>query len=224
MALVFSFIFSVAEIAVGDLHGKAMAAAQPLKLAAVESVWETERGAPFYMLLIPDEAKERNMVEAFGIPKFLSWLVYDNWDAEIKGLKEWPTRDRPPVSLVFWAFRLMVGLGFLFALLTLIGMFLRKKMESKPLYLKTMICAIPLPYIAIELGWMVTEVGRQPWIVYGVMKTSEAVSPIAAHQVLVSLIAFIVLYSLLGLTAFVLMIRELRKGPIPLAATNTNVR
>jgi cytochrome d ubiquinol oxidase subunit I len=219
LALVFSFIFSIAEIVVGDYHGKLMAAAQPAKLAAVESIWETEKGAPFYMLLIPDQAKERNVVEAFGIPKFLSWLVYEKWDAEIKGLKEWPKDERPSVTLVFWAFRLMVGLGFLFALLTLIGMFLRKKIDSQPLFLKIMLCAIPLPYLSSELGWLVTEGGRQPWIVYGVMKTSEAVSPIVGHQVLVSLIAFVALYSLLGLTAFALMIREIRKGPAPVAKT-----
>ena len=219
MALVFAFIFSVLQIFVGDYHGKLMAAAQPTKLAAVESIWETEKGAPFYLLVIPDAARERNAVEAFGIPKFLSWLVYDNWDAEIQGLKEWPLDERPPVSPVFWSFRLMVGLGFLFALLTLIGMLLRKKVESKTWYLRIMMYSIPLPYIAAQLGWLVTEVGRQPWIVYGVMKTSQAVSPIAGHQVLVSLIAFIVLYSLLGLAAFVLMIKEIRKGPAPLADT-----
>ena len=219
IALVFSFIISVAEVVVGDLHGKVMAATQPTKLAAVESIWETQRAVPFHMLLIPDPANERNSVEALAIPKFLSWMVYDHWDAEIKGLKEWPKEDRPPVSLVFWSFRLMVGFGFLFVLLTLIGMFLRNKLESRPWYLKIMMYAIPLPYIAAELGWVVTEVGRQPWIVYGVMKTADAHSPIEAPQVLVSLIAFIVLYSLLGLAAFVLMIKEARKGPAALAET-----
>ncbi|MBI4965670.1 MAG: cytochrome ubiquinol oxidase subunit I [Desulfomonile tiedjei] len=220
MALVFSFIFSFAEIVVGDLQGRKMAVAQPSKLAAVESIWETQRGAPFYMLLIPDEARERNIVEAFGIPKFLSRLVYGDWNAEVKGLKEWPKDERPPVTLVFWSFRFMVALGFLFALVTLIGMYLtylKKNVESRRWYLKIMMYAIPLPYIAAQLGWLVREVGRQPWIVYGVMKTSEAVSPIAAYQVLVSLIAFILLYSLLGLTAFVLIIGEIRKGPAPLA-------
>jgi cytochrome d ubiquinol oxidase subunit I len=222
MALVFSFIFSVAEIVVGDLQGREMAVAQSSKLAAIESIWETQRGAPFYMLLIPDEARERNIVEAFGIPKFLSRLVYGDWNAEVKGLKEWPKDERPPVTLVFWSFRFMVALGFLFALLTLIGMYLtylKKNVESRRWYLKVMMYAIPFPYIAAQLGWLVREVGRQPWIVYGVMKTSEAVSPIAGHQVLISLIAFIVLYSLLGLAAFVLMIKELRKGPAPLAET-----
>jgi cytochrome d ubiquinol oxidase subunit I len=217
IALVFTFIISVAEVVVGDLHGKVMAEAQPAKLAAVESIWETQRAAPFYMLLIPDPANERNSLEALAIPKFLSWLVYDRWDAEIKGLKEWPKDERPPVSPVFWAFRLMVGLGFLFVLLTLMGMFLRNKLESRPWYLKIMMYAIPLPYIAAELGWLVTEVGRQPWIVYGVMKTADAHSPIEATQVLVSLTAFILLYSLLGLAAFVLMIKEARKGPAALA-------
>ena len=107
----------------------------------------------------------------------------------------------------------MVGLGFLFVLLTFMGLFLRNKLESSRWYLKIMLYAIPLPYICAELGWLVTEVGRQPWIVYGVMRTSDAVSPLAGSQVAISLAAFIVLYSLLGLAAFFLMAREARKGP-----------
>jgi cytochrome bd ubiquinol oxidase subunit I len=165
------------------------------------------------MLLIPDEDKERNIVDAFQIPKFMSWLLYDDWNAEVRGLKSWPKEERPPVSLVFWSFRFMVGLGFLFVLLALIGWFKRNKLESNPLYLRVMMYSIPLPYLASELGWLVTEVGRQPWIVYGVMKTTDAVSPIAISQVATSLAAFIVLYSLLGLAAFVVMIKIARKGP-----------
>ncbi|HTY22428.1 MAG TPA: cytochrome ubiquinol oxidase subunit I [Desulfomonilaceae bacterium] len=213
IALIFALIFSVGEVVVGDLHGKVMAVTQPEKLAAVESVWETERGVPFSMILIPDEAKERNLVEMLQIPKFMSWLVYGDWNAEVKGLKEWRKEDRPPVTLVFWSFRFMVGLGFLFALLPLIGLFKWNRLESSPRYLKIMMYSIPLPYIAAELGWIVTEVGRQPWIVYRMMRTSEAVSNIAASQVTVSLIAFIVLYSLLGLAAFVLMAKTARTGP-----------
>ncbi len=170
------------------------------------------------MLLIPDEANERNSLEMFQIPKFLSWLVYDHWDAEIKGLKEWPKEDRPPVTLTFWSFRIMVGLGFLFALLTVIGWFKRNKLETVRWYLKIMMYVIPLPYLASELGWIVTEVGRQPWIVYGVMRTADAVSPIPASHVAVSLAAFVMLYSLLGLIAFALMVRVARKGPPELPA------
>jgi cytochrome bd ubiquinol oxidase subunit I len=217
IALIFALVFSVAGVVVGDYHGKLMAVAQPTKLAAVESVWETAKGMPFSMLVIPDAANERNLVEAIQIPKFMSWLVYGDWNAEVKGLKEWPKEDRPPVTLVFWAFRLMVGLGFLFPLLTIIGWFKRNSLESSPGFLNVMLYAIPLPYIASELGWIVTEMGRQPWIVYNVLRTSESVSNIATPQVAVSLTAFIVLYSLLGLAAFVLMSKIARKGPSDIA-------
>jgi cytochrome bd ubiquinol oxidase subunit I len=201
-------------VVVGDLHGKKMASAQPEKLAAVESVWETQKGAPFSMLLIPDTANERNAVDAIQLPKFLSWIVYGDWNAEIKGLKEWPKELRPPVTPVFWSFRLMVGLGFLFVLLAFLGFIKRNNPESVPWYLKIIQYCIPLPYLAAEFGWTVTEVGRQPWIVYGVMKTSDAVSSnIAASQVAISLAAFIGLYSLLGLVAFALIARTARRGP-----------
>ena len=213
LALGFALIFSILEVVVGDLHGRAMAKAQPAKLAAVEAQWETARGVPFSMLVIPDAANERNIVEAFQIPKFMSLLVYHDWNAEVKGLKAWPKDERPPVTSVFWSFRFMVGLGFLFPILTLIGWYYRNRLESAPRFLKTMMYAIPLPYIAAGLGWYVTEVGRQPWIVYGVMKTSDAVSNIAGSQVAISLAAFIVLYSLLGLTAFILMAKIAGRGP-----------
>ncbi len=176
------------------------------------------------MLVIPDAANERNLIEWFQIPKFMSWLIYADWNAEVKGLKNWPKEDRPPVTLVFWAFRLMVGLGFLFPLLTIIGWFKRNRLESSPGFLKLMLLVIPLPYIAAELGWIVTEVGRQPWIVYKVLRTSEAVSNIATSQVFVSLIAFIVLYSLLGLAAFVLMSKIARQGPSDITPRTGHLR
>ena len=107
----------------------------------------------------------------------------------------------------------MVGLGFLFALLTVWGWFRRNKLEESPLYLKIMLFAIPLPYIAIQAGWIVTEVGRQPWIVYNMMRTRDAVSPIAVSQVGFSLFAIIAIYTLLGAAGFYLIIRHIRKGP-----------
>jgi cytochrome d ubiquinol oxidase subunit I len=213
IALIFAFIFSVGEVIVGDQNGQLMAKLQPEKLAAAEALWETTKGAPFALLLIPDEANERNTVELFKIPKFLSFLSYHDWNAELRGVKSWPKEDRPPVSAVFWSFRIMVGLGFLFVLLTLYGVWRRNRLESKPTYLKLMIFAIPLPYIAGLLGWIVTEVGRQPWIVYHVLRTADAHSPISGTQVGLSLAAFIVLYSLLGLVAYYLMFEVGRKGP-----------
>lgn len=212
IALAFSLVFSIAEVGTGDLNGREMARLQPEKVAAAEALWETTKGADFSMFIIPDEKNERNSVEAIKIPKFMSKLVMGDWDAEIRGLKSWPVEDRPPVSIVFWSFRIMVGLGFLFILLTAVGWLKRNKLESSPLFLKIMLFSIPLPYIAGLLGWIVTEVGRQPWIVYHVLRTSEAHSPIAASQVGVSLVAFIVLYSLLGFAAIFLMVRHARLG------------
>ena len=215
MALVFSLIFSVGEIFMGDLNGKEMSRLQPEKTAAAEAHWETQKGVGFSMLVIPDERNERNLVEMFTIPKFLSFLTQGDWDAEVKGLKSWPLEDRPPVTLVFASFRIMVGLGFLFVLLTVIGWFKRNKLESSPLYLRIMLYSIPLPYIAALLGWIVTEVGRQPWIVYQVLRTNQAASPIEGSQVAISLAAFIIVYTLLGFVAFFLMARHAKNGPEP---------
>jgi len=217
MAAVWTLIFAIALVVVGDFHGKEMAKAQPTKLAAVESVWETQKGAPFYLFLIPDEANERNSVEILGIPKFLSWLALGDWDAEFKGLKSWPKEERPPVALTFWSFRIMVGLGFLFVLLSFLAWLWRKKLDSGGWLLRILTWCIPLPYIAISLGWIVTEVGRQPWIVYGVMKTSESASPVAGYQVAISLAAFILVYSLLGIACFYLIYKYATRGPEPLA-------
>jgi cytochrome d ubiquinol oxidase subunit I len=216
IAVIFAVVFSIGEIIIGDVHGKFMATTQPTKLAAVEAQWETERGAPFHLFLVPDESNERNWIAWWGIPKFLSWLALGDWDAEIKGLKAWPKEERPPVALTFWSFRIMVGLGFLFALIGIIAWFKRNNLENSPWLLRLLIVMIPLPYLAAELGWIVAEVGRQPWIVYGVMKTAEAVSPIASQQVGISLAAFIVVYTLLGLACFSLMVKFANQGPDPL--------
>jgi cytochrome d ubiquinol oxidase subunit I len=218
MALTFALIFSLAEIVQGHIHGGEVAKIQPTKLAAMESHWESQAGAPMWLFLIPDEKNERNLVELGRIPGALSMLAYHSFQAPVKGLKDFPKDERPPVALTFVAFRIMVGLGFLFALLTVVGWFKRNKLVESPGFLKVMLYAIPLPYIALQAGWIVTEVGRQPWIVYGLMKTQDAVSPIAASQVGVSLAAFILVYSLLGAAAFYLMIRYARLGPQPVPA------
>jgi cytochrome d ubiquinol oxidase subunit I len=217
LALGFALIFSLAEIVQGHIHGSEVAKIQPTKLAAMESLWQTQADAPMYLFLIPDAAHERNALEIGKIPGALSLLAYHSSKATVKGLKDFPPDERPPVALTFVAFRVMVGLGFLFVLLTVLGWFKRKKLADSPGYLKLMLYAMPLPYIALQAGWMVTEVGRQPWIVYGLMKTSDAVSPIAASQVGVTLGAFILVYSLLGVLAFYLMSKFARLGPEPAA-------
>ncbi len=216
IAVIFAVVCSILNIVVGDFHGKEMAKAQPTKLASAEAVWKTAKGAPFYLIAFPDEQNERNYVEALGIPKFLSWLALGDKDAEFKGLKAWPKEERPPVTMTFVSFRLMVGLGFLFALVAIIAWFRRNRPEESRPLLYILIGMIPLPYIAVSLGWIVTEVGRQPWIVYGVMKTADAGSKIAAYQVGISLAAFISIYTLLGVACFALMLKFALKGPEPL--------
>jgi cytochrome bd ubiquinol oxidase subunit I len=221
MGLTFALISSLFVVAEGHMHGADLVHKQPAKLAALEAHWETGKYAPVYMLAIPDEQNSRNSIQIGAIPGALSMLAYHTPSAEVKGLSDIPKAERPPVALTFLSFRLMVTLGMLFALLTIIAWFRRNKLESSPLLLKVMLYAIPLPYIACELGWTVAEVGRQPWIVYGLMKTSDAVSPVAASQVGTSLVAFVLVYSLLGLAAFLLMARAARKGPPKSSAGTT---
>ncbi len=213
VAATWVLVFALFEVFNGHLHGSEVAKAQPTKLAAMESLWETQQGAPMYLLVIPDEKNERNKIELFPIPGMLSLLAYHHPSATVKGLKEWPEEERPPVALTFWSFRLMVGLGFLFAALSIWVFLKRHEIEKNRLLLRLLPWVIPLPYLACELGWMVAEVGRQPWIVYGLMKTSAAVSPISPMQVGVSLMAFILVYSLLGLVDFYLLFKYARKGP-----------
>jgi cytochrome d ubiquinol oxidase subunit I len=216
MGLAMALIFSFAEVVQGHHHAAEVAKIQPAKLAAMESLWDTQKGAPQTLFLIPDEKNERNLMEIGKIPGALSMLAFHDFTAEVKGLKDFPKEERPPVMLTFVSFRIMVALGFLFALLTFIGFLKRNKLEDSPLYLKVMLWSIPLPYIALQAGWIVTEVGRQPWIVYGIMKTKDAVSPVAASQVGTSFGAFIVVYTILGLVAFYICRKFAIQGPEPL--------
>lgn len=215
MALVFGLIFSIFIVIEGDMHAVHVTETQPAKLAAMEAHWETTTRAPLHLIAIPDEKNEKNIVEIGSIPGLLSFLGYHDFNAEVKGLKDFPKDERPPVLISLFSFRTMVALGTLFPLLTIIGWFKRKRLVESPGYLKVMLFAIPLPYIAIELGWVLAEVGRQPWIVYGLMKTSDAVSPVAGSQVLISLIAFILVYGLLGAVGFYLIAKTAKEGPAP---------
>jgi cytochrome d ubiquinol oxidase subunit I len=214
IALVFGLIFSIFEVFEGHFHAHDLVEKQPTKLAAMESHWETQKGAPMYLLAIPDEDDERNLFE-IPIPWALSVMATRSISGEVKGLKDFPRDERPPVFINFIAFKAMAGLGVYFALMMIIGWIRRNRLMESPLYLKLMFLSIPLPYIAIEAGWVLAEVGRQPWIVYRVMRTSDAVSPIAISQVLVSLLAFILVYGVLGAVGYYLIIRNVRKGPEP---------
>jgi cytochrome bd ubiquinol oxidase subunit I len=215
IALGIGLIFSLVEVVEGHLHGADLSEKQPTKLAAMEAHWETSTQAPVYMFAIPDEKNERNLVEIIPIPGLLSFLAKHDPKAEVKGLKAFPPADRPPVLINFIAFKLMIGLGVYFALIALYGWVRRNRLTESPGLLKLMVLSIPLPYVAAEAGWVLAEVGRQPWIVYGLMRTSDAASPVAGSQVLMSLVAFIVVYGVLGCLGFYLMAKHAMKGPEP---------
>ena len=200
----------------GDFHAVEIATVQPSKFAAMESVWETQRAAPMCLVVVPNEAEECNRIEALKIPGLLSMLAFHDANGEIKGLKDFPPDERPPVWPVFLSFRLMVMLGTLLVALAMLGVWLSAKdrLQRYPLFLKVMVFAIPLPYLVNQLGWIVAEVGRQPWIVYGVLKTADGASKaVSAGQVVGSLIGFTLLYGLLGVVDIYLLAKNAKKGP-----------
>lgn len=213
IALVVGLVSSLTVGLTGDMHGVNLSKTQPAKLAAMESHWETRAQAPIVMFAIPDETQEKNKIEIGSIPGLLSFLGFHDFNAEVIGLQDIPKQDRPPVLPTFVGFRTMVGLGTLFILLMIYGWIRRNKLLESPNFLKIMLWSIPLPYIAMEMGWVVSEVGRQPWIVYNLMRTSDAASPIAGTQVMVSLTAFILVYGLLGAVGFYLMAKSVKEGP-----------
>ncbi len=215
LALALGLVFSFGEILEGHFHAADVAAIQPAKLAAMEAHWGTCPYAPLSVLSIPDEAHATNRITILPVPGALSMLAFHNPSAPVKGLCDFPPADRPPVTVTHFAFRVMIGLGMFFVAATSLGCLLLKRLETYRWYLTVMVWAIPLPYIANAAGWTVAEVGRQPWIVYGLMRTSDAASPIDPAQVLITLIGFVLVYGLLGALAFWLIIRTLKAGPMP---------
>jgi cytochrome d ubiquinol oxidase subunit I len=212
----FALVATVLLVGSGDRQGVKVAKTQPAKLAAMESHWETRAGAPYVVFAWPDAKNEKNFFEAVKIPKGLSLMSFHSAGAEVKGLKDIPPDERPPVWPTFLSFKLMVGLGLLLILLAFVGWIQsrRGRLEASPRLLRILVYAIPLPYLAIQLGWIVTEIGRQPWIVYGLMKTSDAVSKnLAPGQVVLSLAGFTLLYGFLAVVDIFLLTKYARRGP-----------
>jgi len=215
-AALFGFVSAILVGVIGDLHGVEIAKVQPTKFAAMESVWETKRGVGMNLFLLPDEKRECNAIERLCIPNMVSMLAFHDPNAEIKGLKDFPPELRPPVMPTYLSFRAMVGIGTYLILASLLALILsrRKDLEKYRLFLTILVFSIPLPYIANQLGWIVAEMGRQPWIVYGVLKTADAVSKnISTIQVVMSLLGFTILYGGLGVIDIYLLAKYARKGP-----------
>jgi cytochrome d ubiquinol oxidase subunit I len=224
IAVVYAVIGTVLVILVGHGQTQHMIDTQPMKMAAAEALMETEDPASFSLLSIVNEADMTDVI-SIRIPGLLSFLAYNTFQGELKGIHELqviyqdlygPGNYVPPVAVSYWTFRLMVGAGFLMALLALVGLYLvfRERFEQQRLYLTLLMPAIALPYIANTTGWLLTEVGRQPWIVFGLQKTEDAVSPaVSAGMVLFSLATFSVLYGALMVADIYLLSKYARSGP-----------
>ncbi|MBP2662675.1 MAG: appC [Firmicutes bacterium] len=209
----------------GHAQTQFIAKVQPMKLAAAEALWETANPAPFAIAASIDEQNKTNMTE-IKIPAMLSILANNNPNTPVKGIKDiekeyiaqyGPGNYVPAVTPLFWSFRIMVAAGSAMMLVVLTAGFFwwRGQLEAKPFVLKAVLWSLPLPYIANSTGWFVTEGGRQPWIVFGLQKAEQAVSPtVGAGSIWISLIGFTLVYALLAIAAVYLVQKFVRQGPV----------
>jgi cytochrome d ubiquinol oxidase subunit I len=215
LALWFLAIFVPAQMVLGDLHGLNTLAYQPAKLAAMEGLWDGGRGVPASIIGWPDQAAERNVAE-LAIPGLGSLYLTHSWNGEVKGLKDFPPDQRAPVAIVYVAFRIMVGIALLMLAVVVAGFVLlaRGRLDQSAWYLRLCQVTTCLGFIAVIAGWTTTEVGRQPWTVYGLMRTADSVSPsLTGANVLVSLLAYVAVYLVIYPVGLFVMLRIVWRGP-----------
>jgi cytochrome bd ubiquinol oxidase subunit I len=213
IALAVAAISAPLQILSGDLSARTVGRLQPAKLAAMEAVYRTQTGAPLLIGGIPDD-ETRTTRYAIHIPDGLSLLLTLKRDGNVVGLDKFPQNDWPDVRLVHWSFDLMVGSGMTLLLLSALAGWLRWRHRCLPdqkWFLRGLVAAGPLGFVAIETGWMVTELGRQPWIIYGVMRTAAAVTPMRGIALTFAL--FTVLYVFLGIAVIFLLRRQFLQSP-----------
>jgi cytochrome d ubiquinol oxidase subunit I len=203
------------QMIIGDLHGLNTRDHQPAKLAAIEARWDTERRVPLTLFAIPSDKAERNHF-AIEIPWLGSLILTHDLDGEVKGLKDFRADQRPPVAIPFFAFRVMVGCAVLMLALVVLGGWLRwcKQLYDSTLFLRLSELAGPIGFVAVIAGWFVTEVGRQPWTVYGLLRTAHSVTPsLSGGDVALSLLSYVAVYLLIYPAGLLLMLRIIRNGP-----------
>ncbi|WP_210493698.1 cytochrome ubiquinol oxidase subunit I [Microvirga antarctica] len=216
MALWFAVVAVPLQIFIGDMHGLVVMEHQPVKLAAIEGNWDRQANMPLRLFALPDQAAETNHYEV-AIPKIGSLILTHSFDGVVPGLKDVPAADRPPVWPVFFSFRIMVGIGFAMLGLSLWSLYLRFKgtLFSNRLFLRAAMIMTPSGFGAVLFGWFTAEIGRQPFVVYGHLRTADAVSPISASAVTASLLTFIVVYAFVFGFGSYYLAKLLRKGPDP---------
>ncbi|EYD72935.1 putative Cytochrome bd2, subunit I [Rubellimicrobium mesophilum DSM 19309] len=217
MALWFAAIFAPIQIGLGDLQGLAVLDQQPTKLAAIEANWETQRGVPLILFAWPDQEAQENRFE-IAIPRLGSVILAHDPNGEIPGLRDVPRDRQPPVLPVFFSFRIMVGLGFLMLGVGVWSLWLRwrGRLFDRPAFLWTCFAMTPAGVAAVVFGWFTAEIGRQPWLVYGLLHRDDAVSPtVEAPTILASLVAFVVVYAVIFGFGTYYLFKLLRRGPDP---------
>lgn len=214
MAIGMLAIAAPLQLIAGDISGKEVRRLQPAKLAAIEAFWETRTAQPFHIVAWPDPKAEQNRWQ-LSIPSLGSWITAGDSNAEVTGLKAFAPDDRPPVALVFYAFRVMAGLGLAMIGLGAWGAWLalRGGPDRSRAFLWATIAMGPAGFISVIAGWVVAEVGRQPYVIYGILRTAEAVSPVGAGQVSASLIGFLAVYAAIFSVGVLYILRMIGEGP-----------
>ncbi len=214
MSVIFGAIVVPAQVLIGDFHGLNTKEYQPQKVAAMEAHWESEPRAPLILFAIPDEENETNHFQ-LGIPGLGSLILEHDINAPVTGLKEFPAEERPPVAPVFWAFRIMVGLGvlMLFAAGAGVVQLIRGRLYQTRWLLKLYSWMWPTGFIAVLAGWFTTEIGRQPWVVWELQTTADALSPVPGASVATSLLLFFLVYGLVFGAGIYYLLQLIRSGP-----------
>jgi cytochrome d ubiquinol oxidase subunit I len=216
LGVISGLIFSVTSLLpTGSLHGENVARFQPAKMAAMEGLFESQERAGMAIIGMPD-TERKELMDAIVVPGVLSWLIYGDFRARVTGLNDIPADEHPPVEIVYYAYHIMVGLGTLFIALYSLAAFLlwRGRLYANRAVLWLLMLAMPFPYIANHAGWVVAEVGRQPWVVYGVQRTAMANSTnVTAGMTYFTLFGFMGLYALVGILYLLLFFRIVAKGP-----------
>jgi cytochrome d ubiquinol oxidase subunit I len=215
MAVGMILVAAPIQMIAGDSHGLNTLEHQPAKIAAIEGVWETEKGGTSLNLVGWPDMQEERTKYALSVPHLGSLILTHSWSGEIRGLKEFAPEDRPDSTIVFWSFRIMVAMGLLMLLLGVLGLVLRlrNKLYDTRWFQRFALAMGPSGLIALLAGWITTEVGRQPWVVYGVLRTAAAASPLSSQQVGTSLLIFIIVYFLVFGTGIYYMLKLMAKGP-----------
>jgi cytochrome d ubiquinol oxidase subunit I len=214
LALGAALVFSAGQIALGDLHGLQVQRDQPMKIAAMEALWQTQPGAPFVVFALPDMDAAANRY-ALEIPHVTSLLLKHDLHGVVLGLDQVAPEQRPHVPTVFFAFRIMVGISILLFAVSVLGLVLRLRgmLHSRPWFLRLCLACTPLGLVAVVAGWVATEAGRQPWVVQGLMTTTEAATPLAADTVAFSLVLYAMLYAVLLPVFLYFVARLVAQGP-----------